>query len=126
MTKRILFLIAVAAFLIAATLFAQGGQGPQNREAPVTNVTFDRLLKADPQNWLTYGGALTSQRHSGLTQITRNVKRVGARHGTAIKHERIGATASPTPRGGDPRAASGSTAYSSRSRACSRSRAPCR
>src|SRR5215510_14512388 len=72
MTKRIVFLVAVAAFFIAATILAQGPQGPQNREAPVNNVSFDRLLKAsqEPQNWMTYGGALTSQRHSGLTQVT--------------------------------------------------------
>src|SRR5262249_34000241 len=51
---------------------AQGPPGPQNREAAVSSVPFDRILKAnqEPQNWLTYGGALTSQRHSGLTQIT--------------------------------------------------------
>ena len=35
-------------------------------------VTYDRILKAgaEPQNWLTYGGAYTSQRYSTLTQIT--------------------------------------------------------
>ena len=40
-------------------------------------VTFDRLLHADrePQNWLTYSGTMQSQRHSSLTQLTRdNVK----------------------------------------------------
>ena len=72
MTKRILFFISIAAFFVAATILAQGPQAPQTREAPVTSVPFDRLLKAnqEPQNWLTYGGALTSQRHSGLTQVT--------------------------------------------------------
>ena len=35
-------------------------------------VSYDRILKAaaEPQNWLTYGGTYTSQRYSGLTQIT--------------------------------------------------------
>jgi alcohol dehydrogenase (cytochrome c) len=40
-------------------------------------VTFDRLLRAaqEPQNWLTYSGALSGQRYSPLTQITpANVK----------------------------------------------------
>src|SRR5262250_2619198 len=40
-------------------------------------ISFDRLLHADqePQNWLTYSGTNTGQRHSGLTQITpANVK----------------------------------------------------
>ena len=46
------------ALLLAATLPAQ--------------VSFDRILKADrePQNWLTYSGALDGQRYSKLTQIT--------------------------------------------------------
>ena len=40
-------------------------------------VTFDRLLhpEKEPQNWLTYSGNLSGQRHSPLTQITpSNVK----------------------------------------------------
>jgi alcohol dehydrogenase (cytochrome c) len=72
MTKRILILAFAAAVLLVATILAQGPpQGPQ-REAPAPNVSFDRLLKttAEPQNWLVYGGSFTSQRHSGLTQIT--------------------------------------------------------
>src|SRR5438552_19012567 len=57
---------------LTASIWAQGRGGPGNREAPVTSVPFDRILKAnqEPQNWLTYGGSLTSQRHSQLTQIT--------------------------------------------------------
>jgi len=92
MIKRILFFLTVTAFFIAATMLAQapqtppagnagggggrggGGQGGGQpaREAPVTRVPFDRILKGntEPQNWLTYNGAVTSQRHSGLTQIT--------------------------------------------------------
>ena len=37
-------------------------------------VTFDRILRAnqEPQNWLTYSGTLSGQRHSQLTQITPN------------------------------------------------------
>ena len=35
-------------------------------------VTFDRLLNSarEPQNWLTYSGAMHSQRHTALKQIT--------------------------------------------------------
>src|SRR5512141_1038595 len=35
-------------------------------------VTVDRILRAsaEPQNWLTYNGTYSSQRHSLLTQIT--------------------------------------------------------
>src|SRR5579872_2308731 len=35
-------------------------------------VTFDRILNAskEPQNWLTYSGAYSSQRYSTLSQIT--------------------------------------------------------
>jgi alcohol dehydrogenase (cytochrome c) len=70
-TQAILFLS------LAALGFAQGGRGPVNREAPVTNVPFERILGAtqEPQNWLTYSGGTMSQRHSGLTQInTANAK----------------------------------------------------
>jgi alcohol dehydrogenase (cytochrome c) len=72
MVKRTLFFIAAVAIFAAATILAQGPPGPQNREAPATNVSFERILKAnqEPHNWLTYGGSLTSQRHSGLAQIT--------------------------------------------------------
>src|SRR5262245_26598952 len=72
MLKRIFLLVSVAASFIVATLLAQGPQGPPQREAPATNVSFDRILKAnqEPQNWLTYGGSLMSQRYSELTQIT--------------------------------------------------------
>jgi alcohol dehydrogenase (cytochrome c) len=72
MMKRILVFVAAASLFAAATFLAQGQQGNPNREAPVTPVPFERILKAgqESSNWLTYGGALTSQRHSGLTQIT--------------------------------------------------------
>src|SRR3984957_11489492 len=58
---------------ITAPLWAQGGRGgPPSREAPVTPVPFERILRAnqEPQNWLTYSGNLNSQRHSALTQIS--------------------------------------------------------
>ena len=47
-------------------------QAPVNQEAHVTSVPFERILGAnkEPQNWLTYSGNMTSQRHSALTQIT--------------------------------------------------------
>src|ERR1700693_2414395 len=68
MTSRVLVLVS-----ITAPLWAQGGRGgPQNREAPVTPVPFERILRANQegQNWLTYSGNLNNQRHSPLTQIS--------------------------------------------------------
>jgi alcohol dehydrogenase (cytochrome c) len=55
----------------ATTLSAQGQFGPQNREATISPVPFERILGAnrEPQNWLTFSGNLNSQRHSALTQI---------------------------------------------------------
>jgi alcohol dehydrogenase (cytochrome c) len=72
MTTRLLLFVTIAA-IGTAPLWAQGGFGaPVNREAPVTPVPFDRILRAnqEPQNWLTYSGNLNSQRHSQLTQIS--------------------------------------------------------
>jgi len=72
MTMRVLILVSAS-----ASLWAQGRGGPPPPPLPAPNVTFDRILKSnlEPQNWLTYGGSPTSQRHSGLTQITpENVK----------------------------------------------------
>lgn len=61
----------VAFVSLTGLLFGQGGgRGPVNREAPVTNVPFERILKPEPQNWLSYSGNTMSQRHSALTQIT--------------------------------------------------------
>ena len=68
MTTRLLLFVTMT-----APLWGQGGfGGPVNREAPVTPVPFDRILRAnqEPQNWLTYSGNLNSQRHSQLTQIS--------------------------------------------------------
>jgi alcohol dehydrogenase (cytochrome c) len=67
MTKCVLALVSLTGFA-----FAQGRGGPANREAPVTNVPFERILKSnqEPQNWLSYSGGTMSQRHSALTQIT--------------------------------------------------------
>ena len=59
MTIRLFVLVTAT-----TTLWAQGGQGgrggPLNREAPVTPVPFERILRAnqEPQNWLTYSGGL--------------------------------------------------------------------
>ena len=55
MMKRTLLLMSAAALFVAATLVAQGPQGPANREVPAPNVSFDRILKSnqEPQNWLT-------------------------------------------------------------------------
>ena len=40
MTKCVFAFVSLTGFL-----FAQGGRGPVNREAPVTNVPFERILK---------------------------------------------------------------------------------
>src|SRR5580698_8645033 len=57
---------------LAALGWAQQPGPPVSREAPVTSVPFDRILRAnqEPQNWLTYSGTTMSQRYSGLTQIS--------------------------------------------------------
>lgn len=64
-------LAALAAILtVPAFAWAQrGGRG--GTEAPVTPVPFERIVNAtdEPQNWFTYNGQNSSQRHSGLTQI---------------------------------------------------------
>jgi alcohol dehydrogenase (cytochrome c) len=67
MMKRLLLLVCAA-----TTVLAQGRGGPPNREAPVTAVPFERILRSnqEPQNWLTYSGNLNSNRHSGLAQIS--------------------------------------------------------
>src|SRR5262245_17694286 len=61
--------------VLSATVLAQEPPPfapPPNREVSAPNVTFDRLLQSnkEPQNWLTYSGGLSSQRHSLLTTIT--------------------------------------------------------
>jgi alcohol dehydrogenase (cytochrome c) len=61
--------------LLSAALGAQEpppfGAPPPNREVPAPNVSFDRIQQSakEPQNWLTYSGGLSSQRHSQLTAI---------------------------------------------------------
>ena len=60
---------------LSAALVAQEpppfGAPPPNREVPAPNVSFDRIQQSgkEPQNWLTYSGGLSSQRHSQLTAI---------------------------------------------------------
>ena len=53
--------------MLRATLFVLVSACALNAQ-----VTFDRILRADkePQNWLTYSGNTSSQRYSGLNQIT--------------------------------------------------------
>lgn len=62
--------LATAALVSLAT--AQGPGPAAAKQAPVTDVPFSRILKAnqEPQNWMTYGGNIFGQRHSGLKQIT--------------------------------------------------------
>src|SRR5271170_2596349 len=68
---------ALLLLALAPLLRAQREATVANHEAPVSNVPFERILRADkePQNWLTYSGSTRSQRHSALNQITpANVK----------------------------------------------------
>jgi alcohol dehydrogenase (cytochrome c) len=65
----------IPAFLLVSLAvlgWAQQPGPPVNREAPVTSVPFERILRAnqEPQNWLTYSGTTMSQRYSALTQLT--------------------------------------------------------
>ncbi|HEU4690681.1 MAG TPA: PQQ-dependent dehydrogenase, methanol/ethanol family, partial [Vicinamibacterales bacterium] len=61
-------------FLLSATMLAQEPSlfgPPPNKEAPAPGLSFERIQQAnkEPQNWLTYSGSLSSQRHSLLTEI---------------------------------------------------------
>ncbi|HSR06280.1 MAG TPA: PQQ-dependent dehydrogenase, methanol/ethanol family [Bryobacteraceae bacterium] len=64
--------LVVPLFFVSSLIWAQPPEAPANREAPVSAVPFERILRAsqEPQNWLTYSGSTLSQRHSALTQIT--------------------------------------------------------
>ena len=61
--------------LLSATAAGPGASAvrapPPNREVPAPNVSFERIQQSnkEPQNWLTYSGGLSSQRHSLLTAI---------------------------------------------------------
>ncbi len=73
MARRVtrLMLAGASSAALIAPLAAQS-QAKLSRN-PVAGVTFERLLKAnraEPQNWLTYGGGYDNQRHSRLDQIT--------------------------------------------------------
>jgi alcohol dehydrogenase (cytochrome c) len=62
-----------AFLLLSVALLAQDNPfgPPPNREAPAPSVSFERIRDAnkEPQNWLTYSGGFSSQRHSLLTTI---------------------------------------------------------
>jgi alcohol dehydrogenase (cytochrome c) len=64
--------LGIPLFFVSSLIWAQPPEAPVNREAPVSVVPFERILRAgqEPQNWLTYSGTTLSQRHSALTQIT--------------------------------------------------------
>jgi alcohol dehydrogenase (cytochrome c) len=72
MRIRTLLSISLAVLSLAALAIAQGPGPAPAKQASVSDVPFSRLLKSnqEPQNWMTYGGNLSSQRHSGLKQIT--------------------------------------------------------
>lgn len=67
------FVTLVSAAASVTLVFGQGGPPVQQREAPVTPVPYERILRAptaEPQNWLTYNGGYGSNRYSQLAQIT--------------------------------------------------------
>jgi len=67
----------MTAFKVFRVLLACGLAAVASTSALRAQVTFDRILRGDAetQDWLTYSGSLTGQRHSLLTQITPdNVK----------------------------------------------------
>jgi alcohol dehydrogenase (cytochrome c) len=72
MKTRGFLLVCLPGLLVPVATWAQGRGGPQNREANVNPVPFDRILNAnkEPQNWLTYSGTTLSERYSELKQIT--------------------------------------------------------
>ena len=72
MKIKVFLSISLAVLALAALAPAQGPGPAVAKQAPVTDVPFSRMLKAnqEPQNWMTYGGNLSSQRYSGLKQIT--------------------------------------------------------
>jgi alcohol dehydrogenase (cytochrome c) len=69
MIVRAFVLMLLSTALVAQEPVAQ--IRPPTRDVPSPNVSFERIRQAnrEPHNWLTYSGALTSQRHSLLTQI---------------------------------------------------------
>ncbi len=61
--------------------------------AVATGITFARIAKPEPGEWPAYDGNLTGNRHSPLTQITReNVKQLGVRWLYAVPNARLQAT----------------------------------
>jgi alcohol dehydrogenase (cytochrome c) len=64
--------LAGSFWILSAVAAAQQNPPVVNREANVSPVAFERILRAnqEPQNWLTYSGTTMSQRHSLLNQIT--------------------------------------------------------
>jgi alcohol dehydrogenase (cytochrome c) len=82
-----LLALALAAGLTTAVM-AQSS--PKLGKNPIKGVTFEGLLKGEPQNWAVYGGGYDNQRYSRLDQInTENVsqfrpawlKQFGVPHG---------------------------------------------
>jgi alcohol dehydrogenase (cytochrome c) len=70
MARRISYAWVLAALVLLVSYRLQA-------QSPVGTVEFGRLLNAakESQNWMTYGGDYSSNRHSGLTQLTpANVK----------------------------------------------------
>src|ERR1700704_3091640 len=71
---------AALAPVIGGIFLAAGSSGLLAAE-----VTFERLLNPEPQNWLMVHRDYTSQRHSALAQITKsNIKNMKLQFAVAI------------------------------------------
>lgn len=73
MTRRALIALCALTLIVAAGRPFDAQQRDASGPAPVfTPVTYERLLNSadEPENWLMYSGNYSSQRYSGLDQVT--------------------------------------------------------
>ncbi|MDP7293825.1 MAG: PQQ-binding-like beta-propeller repeat protein [Vicinamibacterales bacterium] len=73
MTRRALIALCALTIVVAAGRTFDAQQTDASGPAPVfTPVTYERLLNSadEPENWLMYSGNYSSQRYSGLDQVT--------------------------------------------------------
>jgi alcohol dehydrogenase (cytochrome c) len=71
---------AALAPIIAGLLLAAGSSGLR-----AADVTFERLLNPEPQNWLMVHRDFSSQRHSPLDQINKsNIKNMKLQFAVAV------------------------------------------
>jgi alcohol dehydrogenase (cytochrome c) len=69
----LLAMLSLTTGVLAQGRGGRGGRGGQPQvQLPAPEVSFGQILSPDtrPENWLTYNGSMSSQRHSLLTRIT--------------------------------------------------------